>query len=335
MQLLEPLFTLRQLLFSLPVNFFDIILIVSFIFYVYEEASVGILPALTNLISIIASFIGGLFLYHFLSSGFFTILGLSKGICDATSFLVIAVLLFLISTNLIAFLTRKHSLLFPNYYSKIGGAICGLISFFLISAFIVSLLLSLPVSLVIKSQIRNSLAGEFLFTKTQTIEVFTREIFGGAMSDTLNFLTIKPDSDTTVTLHFKTNNIAVDEPSEKKMFQLINREREKSGAQELTINNLLIKAARDHAKDMLIRGYFSHYTPEGLSPFDRLEKLSIPYNTSAENLAFAPEVDLAHLGLMKSDGHKKNILNPAFHNVGIGVIDAGIYGKMFVQELTD
>lgn len=335
MQFLEPLITLKQLITSLPVNFFDIILILSFIFYVYEEASVGILPALTNLTSIIVSFIGGLFLYHFLSSVLMNFFGLSKGVCDAASFLTLAVLLFLITTNVIAYLTRKHSLVFPNRYSKTGGALCGAVSFFLICAFIVSLLLSLPVSLVIKSQIRNSLAGQFLFTKTQTIEVFTREIFGGAINDTLNFLTIKPDSDTTVTLHFKTNNGTIDNVSEKKMLVLINLERKKRGVQELTPNYLLTKAARLHAQDMLIRGYFSHYTPEGLSPFDRLEKVSIPYSTAAENLAFAPDVDLAVSGLMKSDGHKKNILNPSFHNVGIGVIDAGIYGKMFVQEFTD
>lgn len=335
MQFFELFFALKQLVFSLPINFFDIILATSFIFYVYEEASVGILPALTNLCAILISFIGGLFLYHFLSSLLITIFGLSKGITDAVSFLLLAVFLFLISTNVIAYITRKHSFFFPNRYSKILGAACGVVSFFLISAFIVSLLLSLPVSLVIKSQIRSSLAGQFLFTKTQSIEVFTREIFGGAINDTLNFLTVKPDSDASVTLHFKTNNTVVDKLSEKKMLQLINRDRKKRGAEKLTINSFLTKAARDHAKDMLVRGYFSHYTPEGLSPFDRLEKVSISYTAAAENLAFAPEVDLAHLGLMKSDGHKKNILNPAFHNVGIGVVDAGIYGKMFVQEFTD
>lgn len=335
MQFFEPLITLKQLLLSIPINFFDIILILSLIFYAYEEASVGILSALTNLISIIISFIGGLFLYHFLSSGIFSTLGLSKGVSDSISFLGIVVLLFLISTNLIMYVTRKHAFFFPNRYSKIGGAILGIISFFLISAFIVSLLLSLPVSLVIKSQIRNSLTGKFLFTKTQTIEIFTRDMFGGAINDTLNFLTIRTGTDTTITLHFKTNNGIVDIQSENKMLQLINLERTKRGIEKLTINNFLTKAARNHAKDMLVRGYFSHYTPEGISPFDRLENLSIPYSNAAENLAFAPDVNLAVSGLMKSEGHRNNILSPSFHNVGIGVIDAGIYGKMFVQEFTN
>lgn len=335
MQIFEPILRLRAGLSSLPVNFFDIILIIAFIFYVYEEASSGILPAITNLAAILVSFIGGLFLYHFLANILVQLFGLSKGISDAASFLAIAAVLFLITTNLIAYFTRKHSLFFPNKYSKVIGGLLGVISFFLISAFLISLLLSLPISTLIKSQIRNSLAGRFLFTKTQAVEVYTREIFGGAINDTLNFLTVKPDSDTTVTLHFKTNSGTLDESSEKKMLGFINGERKKRGVGELTIDATLTTAARKHAKDMLIRGYFSHYTPEGLSPFDRLESVSASYNTAAENLAFAPDVNLAHLGLMKSEGHKKNILNPSFHKVGIGVIDAGIYGKMFVQEFTD
>jgi uncharacterized protein YkwD len=38
---------------------------------------------------------------------------------------------------------------------------------------------------------------------------------------------------------------------------------------------------------------------------------------------------------MKSDGHRKNILDTSFIKVGVGVIDAGVYGKMFVQEFSN
>lgn len=329
------LHVLRQLIFSLPLNVFDVILIIAFIFYIYEEASLGAIPALTNLIAIVTAFMGGLIFYHFLSSFLISLFSISKGVSDAVSFLILGGVLFLVVSNIIAYLTRKSSLLFPNVYSRIIGGILGSISFFLISAFIVSILLSFPVSTVIKSQIRNSLTGKFLFTKTLSLEVSTREIFGGAISDTLNFLTIKPDADTTITLHFKTNNGVVDKASEKRMFQLINIERAKVKIAPLEENISLTKVARDHAQDMLMRGYFSHYTPEGLSPFDRLEKASISYSSAAENLAFAPEVDLAMAGLMKSEGHRRNILDPSFHIIGVGVIDAGVYGKMFVQEFTN
>jgi uncharacterized protein YkwD len=46
--------------------------------------------------------------------------------------------------------------------------------------------------------------------------------------------------------------------------------------------------------DMLARGYFSHYSPEGKSAFDRLRGEKIPFLVVGENLAFAPTVKIAH-----------------------------------------
>jgi len=68
---------------------------------------------------------------------------------------------------------------------------------------------------------------------------------------------------------------------------------------------------------------------------DRLEKAGVSYSIAGENLALAPTVQTAHTGLMNSEGHRANILEPQFKRVGIGVIDNGIYGKMFVQIFTD
>ena len=58
-------------------------------------------------------------------------------------------------------------------------------------------------------------------------------------------------------------------------------------------------------------------------------------SAAGENLALAPTTEFAHEGLMNSPGHRANILNGQFRRVGIGVLDGGIYGKMFVQEFTD
>jgi uncharacterized protein YkwD len=61
----------------------------------------------------------------------------------------------------------------------------------------------------------------------------------------------------------------------------------------------------------------------------------INYSAAGENLALAPTTEFAHDGLMNSPGHRANILNGQFRRVGIGVMDGGIYGKMFVQEFTN
>jgi uncharacterized protein YkwD len=68
------------------------------------------------------------------------------------------------------------------------------------------------------------------------------------------------------------------------------------------------------------------------SPFDRLARAGIAYAASGENLAYAPSVELAHQGLMASPGHRANMLEPAYSRVGIGVQNAGLYGRMFTEE---
>ena len=93
--------------------------------------------------------------------------------------------------------------------------------------------------------------------------------------------------------------------------------------------------ARDHSLDMYQRGYFSHYTPEGKDPFDRMEEHGISYLAGGENLALAPTVAMAHTGLMNSPGHKRNILDPKYHKIGIGAYQDPRYGIMFSQEFTN
>ena len=111
--------------------------------------------------------------------------------------------------------------------------------------------------------------------------------------------------------------------------------RVRQGLPPVSFDDKLRDVARAHSKDMFKRGYFSHYTLEGLSPFDRMEDAQITYQYAGENLALAPTTPFAMQGLMNSPGHRANILNPNFNKVGIGVIDGGIFGKMYSQEFSD
>ena len=160
-------------------------------------------------------------------------------------------------------------------------------------------------------------------------------IFGGALNETLNFMTVKPEGKELVNLRFTVKDGSVDAEAEQEMFRRVNTERAKAGLQFLEFDNSLRDVARAHSDDMFRRGYFSHYTPEGLSPFDRMNNAHITYTYAGENLALAPSTQLAMQGLMNSPGHRANILSVNFGKVGIGVIDSGIYGEMFCQEFTD
>lgn len=59
----------------------------------------------------------------------------------------------------------------------------------------------------------------------------------------------------------------------------------------------------------------------------------IHYMAAGENLAMAPTVSIAQRGLMNSPVHKKNILNPAFRRVGIGVYENAVGEKVFCRSL--
>jgi uncharacterized protein YkwD len=94
----------------------------------------------------------------------------------------------------------------------------------------------------------------------------------------------------------------------------------------------LTAVARNHSEDMLARGYFSHYTPEGKDPFDRMRAAGVKFSVAGENLALAQTLPIAHTGLMNSPGHRENILRANFGRLGIGIIDGGVHGLMISQE---
>jgi uncharacterized protein YkwD/uncharacterized membrane protein required for colicin V production len=127
----------------------------------------------------------------------------------------------------------------------------------------------------------------------------------------------------------------VDPTAETAMLELLNRERIGQGLTALTADERLRQAARDHSDEMVRERYFAHESPTYGSPFDRMLRAGARFGAAGENLAFAPNVETAHRGLMNSPDHRKNILTPGFRRVGIGVMRAGAWGRMFTQNFAD
>ena len=94
----------------------------------------------------------------------------------------------------------------------------------------------------------------------------------------------------------------------------------------------MLVVARAHSADMFARGYFSHVTPEGTSPFDRMKREKVRFLAAGENLALGQTLNICHRGLMNSPGHRANILSKAFGRVGIGILDGGFHGLMITQN---
>ncbi|WP_220392827.1 CAP domain-containing protein [Chitinophaga lutea] len=89
--------------------------------------------------------------------------------------------------------------------------------------------------------------------------------------------------------------------------------------QPLSWNILLELAAAKHSKDMVERKYFSHSSPEGTSPQQRIKAAGYSYSWSGENIAsgFSKEADVIN-GWLKSEGHCKNIMSGNYKEMGVG-----------------
>ena len=118
---------------------------------------------------------------------------------------------------------------------------------------------------------------------------------------------------------------------ERRMANLVNQERKKNNLEPYTIDQELTNIARIKAQDMADNNYFSHYSPNYGSPFDMLNEFGVEYLRAGENIAANSSVINAHEALMKSSGHRKNILNPDFTHMGIGIKPSEKYGYLFVQ----
>lgn len=330
-------------LFDFKLNWLDLLVIAIVVFYAFEGYAIGFLSAFLDLISFVASFILGLILYGLVSGLITGIFPIPHGIANAIGFFVVA----LLSELILSFVLRELISNMPFYQefkeksdiyqmvNKYLGIFPAVLSALLLLSFIFTLIISLPLSSFLKKSVSDSEIGGNLVLITQGLAKDINDVFGGAVDDTLSFLTVAPRSEEVVKLNIKTDKVTVDEKAETEMLVLVNRERRQRGQKALERSDSLRGVARDHCRDMFRRGYFSHYTLEGLSPFDRMAEADINFVYAGENLALAPNVDLAMQGLMKSPGHRANILSGNFGKVGIGVIDGGVYGQMYCQEFTD
>jgi uncharacterized protein YkwD len=211
------------------------------------------------------------------------------------------------------------------------GAAGGLV----FAAIVSSLMLAMPLAEALRESARESALANRLASHTERVEAALAPIFDEAVRHTLNRLTIQPGSDERVDLGFSVQSARPRSELETRMLELVNQERVARGLRPLVHDPELVPVARRHSADMFARGYFAHVTPEGLSPFDRIEEAGVTFRTAGENLALAPTVSVAHTGLMNSPGHRANILRPEFGRVGIGILDGGPRGIMVTQNFRD
>lgn len=111
---------------------------------------------------------------------------------------------------------------------------------------------------------------------------------------------------------------------------LTNKERAAAGKSDLTINEDLNKSAALKLEDMFTNQYFEHVSPAGLSVVDLAVKSGYQYIVVGENLALGGFKDDAAVvaAWMASPGHKANILDPRFKDIGVAVGKGMYKGRM-------
>lgn len=146
---------------------------------------------------------------------------------------------------------------------------------------------------------------------------------------TTEYTTTKPTIETsteTTTIYQNNSNYST------QVLNLVNKYRKENGLKELTLNTKLSNVAQIKANDMKNNNYFSHTSPTYGSPFDMMKQFDISYQTAGENIAKGQKTPEAVVNAwMNSEGHRANILNPNYTQMGLGYTSETIYWcQMFI-----
>ncbi len=318
----------------MELNWLDILLILLIGVNVWLGWQRGFILSILDLVRWILSWVAALVFYKYVA-------GWLGSITDWTDVwrAPIAFLIVLIGVSaIIHALGRRLLRRIPREYNEhkanhVFGTLPGLANGLIIAALVSALMFSAPVSDDLSDTMRESSLADRFAVYTEDFESALSPIFEPAVRQTLNRLTtVEPGSKQMVELPFRLENTHPLPSLEAEMLEMVNHERAAAGLEPVEADPEMTEVARRHSADMFARGYFSHYTPDGKDPFDRMRDMDVSFRAAGENLALAPTLQIGHTGLMNSPGHRANILQPRFGRLGIGIMDGGRRGLMITQK---
>lgn len=122
---------------------------------------------------------------------------------------------------------------------------------------------------------------------------------------------------------------AVNAAHERQILDLVNVIRHRNNLPRLRWNEQAAHVARQHSREMKEKQFFDHVSvTTGWDPFERLRRAGLAYHQAGENIAagFADAIE-AHESWMNSLDHRKNVLEKAFTDLGVGVV-----GEYYTQN---
>ncbi|MCY6959408.1 CAP domain-containing protein [Clostridium brassicae] len=131
----------------------------------------------------------------------------------------------------------------------------------------------------------------------------------------------------------KIPNLSEVKKLENEVIRLVNVERSKAGLGQLKANWQLSRVARYKSQDMVNKRYFSHTSPTYGSPFDMIRNFGINYRSAGENIAYGQNSPSEVMkSWMNSPGHRQNILNSTYTEIGVGVAKAS-NGQLYWTQM--
>ena len=314
-------------------NWIDILLIIIILLSMRSGWQRGFLMGSLELLGWLASVYFGFIFYPY-AAKFFEQYFPSLGVWTypLAFILVIIIARLILSLIINAILSATTARMHHNSFNHAAGMIPGFINGLIFAILVAALLFAFPISDTISNAVHKSVIANNFAMQADWLDEQISPVFDKAVNQSINKLTVEPESDEIIKLPFKTNDFKERPDLEAKMLLLVNKERSKAGLQPLAADTALQKVALAHSADMFQRGYFAHLTPEGKDPFDRMRDAHIRFYLAGENLALAQTLSIAHQSLMNSPGHRENILRTGFGRLGIGILDGGVYGIMISQE---
>lgn len=315
-------------------NWVDLVIIAILFLFTLGGLGRSLILETLDFISFLTAFFLSFSFYNLLSKFFEVQFKIPHGLSLVLGFMTVWFLsevIFYALVRILLFKLPKIKIPFSPLLSIVPAILRGLVFI----ALVLVMIATFPIQPLVKKAVLDSKLGSQILKRSYGLEQPVKNVFGGMANDSLTFLTIKPKTNERINIGFQTSQFSVDNTSEEKMIDLVNKERVSRGGAPLIFSEELRQIARSHSADMFEKGYFSHYSPEGLTVADRALKTGVDFLVVGENLAYAPSLESAHKGLMNSEGHRANILSKDYGKIGIGVIDGEVYGKMFTQVFSN
>ena len=322
-------------------NWIDLVIIFYLLVYFFGGLGKKPLSVIIDFFCFAAALVLAAFFYQYLADFLIDNFGISLAYASLAGFFVnFFVFKVVLSLAIYHFFSKSKifSAIKKTFLNRLLGAIASFAYGGLVVFVILSLTFALSLPAPIGEHFYDSRAGAFVADDPLKLNGEFENIFGGVLRDVLKgleFLTVEVGSNEINELDFKAEELELSEKDEKEMLELINEERQKIGLVKLEADESLKEVARDYAFYMFENSYVAHRDLKGRMPADRLREAGVEFYFSGENIALSANVSSAHQGLMNSPGHRKNILFPFFRKVGIGAVDSGEFGVMFVQNFTD